>query len=106
MKLLTAEIKKRLPKLGSQDSKSADQVQIVVKWFHPTSGWAWYATEGEQQEDGGWLFFGLVRGFENELGYFSLADLESARGGPLNLGVERDMHFGRHTLAEAQEKQI
>ncbi len=105
MKLLTKEIKNKLPGLGSQDGKDPKEVPIIVKFFSPISNWTWYATEGEEQEDGNWLFFGLVRGFETELGYFSLRDLESVKS-PLGLGIERDMYFGKHTLAEAKEKRI
>jgi len=43
-------------------------------------------------EDGDWLFYGLVDGFEKEWGYFSLKELESVRG-PLGLGIERDIYF-------------
>lgn len=104
-KLLTAEIKAKLPKIGSQDGKDPTEVPIVVKFFSPYTGWAWYATEGQQVEDSeDWEFFGLVRGAETELGYFRLSELEIKRGNlPL---IERDMHFGQHTLAEAQEKRI
>ena len=104
MKLLTAVIRKRLPPLHANEGKKAEDTLIVVKFFHPFSSWVWYATEGEEQEDGDWLFFGLVRGFENELGYFSLNELKSAK--IKGLGIERDMYFGNHTLAEAQEKRI
>jgi Protein of unknown function (DUF2958) len=38
------------------------------------------------------VFFCLVIGFEQELGYFSLSELQAARG-PLALPVERDLHF-------------
>lgn len=105
MMLLTKEIKNKLPKLYANESKEAKDVPVIVKFFTPTSNWTWYATEGEEQEDGDWLFFGYVRGFEGELGYFSLKELESVKG-PLGLGVERDMYFGEHTLAEVMEKQL
>ena len=39
MKLLTKEIIERLPKLRSQESKTADQVKIIVKFFDPTGSW-------------------------------------------------------------------
>lgn len=100
MKLLTEEIKARLPKLGSQSEKDADTVPIVVKFFSPYNGWTWYATEGELQEDGDWMFFGMVHGFEKELGYFSLGELEEAKRGSLSL-VERDKYYGYdHKLSE------
>lgn len=106
MKLLTKEIERKLPSLYSQDGKPADQVKVAVKFFCPWNSWTWYATEGEYQEESGtWLFFGLVKGLETELGYFTLSELESARG-PGGLRIERDLHFGNHTLADVQEKQF
>lgn len=104
MKLLTKEIIKKLPALGSQDGKNPKDVPIVVKFFCPWGRYTFYATEGEQQGDD-WVFFGLVRGQETELGYFSLNELMSVKG-PGGLKIERDMWFGDHTLAEAKEKQI
>lgn len=94
MMLLTAEIRKRLPKLRSQERLGLD-AKIVVKFFHPFSSWTWYATEFDGED----LFFGLVHGFEKELGYFSLAELESVK--VHGLGIERDKWFGyEHTLKE------
>jgi Protein of unknown function (DUF2958) len=37
-------------------------------------------------------FFGAVSGFEFELGYFSLSELEQTTG-PLGLHIERDLYF-------------
>ena len=45
------------------------------------------------------MFFGLVDGFEKELGYFSLAELEAVRG-PLGLPIERDLYWKPKTLEE------
>lgn len=42
--------------------------------------------------DGEGILFGLVSGFEVELGYFSLSESEAVRG-PLGLPVERDKHI-------------
>ena len=103
-KLMTKEIIKKLPPLGSQDGKPPDQVPIVVKFFTPWGSWSWFATEGEYETgaDGGdWTFFGMVHGFEKELGYFSLNELKGLKG-PMGLHIERDMHFEGHTLAEVQ----
>ena len=38
------------------------------------------------------LFFGVVRGFELEWGYFALEELQSVRG-PLGLAIERDLYW-------------
>ena len=106
MKLLTKEIEKKLPRLYSQDGKDPNDVKVVVKFFDPTGSWTWYATEGERQEDGDWRFFGLVDGHEKELGYFTLSELQDAKRGFTGLQalpIERDAHFGEHTLAEVRE---
>jgi len=43
----------------------------------------------------------LVEGFEKELGYFSVAEIQQARG-PLGLQVERDLYFSPTPLSELQ----
>jgi len=58
----------------------------------------WWASEF----DGDDLFFGLVSGFELEMGYFSLSELESVTG-PLGLPIERDLYFEPKTLKELME---
>lgn len=52
--------------------------------------------------DGNDTFFGLVSGFEVELGYFSLSELEEARDA-LGLPIERDLHFQPKSLRELME---
>ena len=94
MQLLTKEIRKHLPPLGSQDGKVGKAV-AHVKFFTPDSSWTWYATEFDGQD----MFFGLVEGQEKELGYFSLSELQNARG-PMGLPIERDLHWTPKTLAE------
>lgn len=89
MKLLTAEIREKLPPLYSQEN-NADPT-IWVKFFTPDSSWTWYATEGGV-EGRDFLFFGYVVGFEPEWGYFALSELQSIRG-KLGLPIERDRHF-------------
>jgi len=86
MKLLTEEIKRRLPKLYKTEVQEDAIVQ--VKFFTPWTSWSWYAIEF----DGNDLFFGLVDGMCQEFGYFSLKELESLQG-PAGLKVERDIHF-------------
>jgi hypothetical protein len=102
--LLTKELKKKLPKIGTHDGKDSSTVPVVVKFFSPWTQWVWYVTEGEKSGND-WVLYGLVRGWENELGYISLNELERARRGTLPL-VERDMYFGKHMLSEAVEKRI
>jgi len=94
MVLLTKEVLKKLPLLYSQEEKGLEAVAIV-KFFTPDSNWTWYATEF----DGDDLFFGLVEGFEKEIGYFRLSELQSVKGA-LGLPIERDMYFKPKTLKE------
>ena len=94
MMLLTKENRRSLPPIYANEAKGLDAL-AVVKFFNPTGGWTWYATEF----DGDDTFFGLVDGFEKELGYFSLAELASVRG-RFGLGIERDLYFEPTTLRE------
>jgi hypothetical protein len=87
MKLLTQEIRKKLPALYSQEDKGGKAIALV-KFFTPDSNWTWYATEFDGED----TFFGLVDGFEKELGYFSLKELESVRGS-MGLPIERDLYW-------------
>jgi len=66
-----------------------------VKFFTPDTNWIWYASEFDGED----FFFGLVSGFEVELGYFSLNELREARG-PLGLPIERDVYFEPKTLRD------
>ncbi len=47
----------------------------VIKGWESFTGWYWFAFE--EVEPG--LYFGLVQGFEEELGYFSEKELKSNR---------------------------
>lgn len=102
MELMTKELEELFPKLYATEDKKPNEVKIIAKFFDPTSQWTWYATEYDPKEK---IFFGYVRGFENELGYFTLDELESVKG-PLGVGIERDLHFGEHTLEEVMQKAI
>ncbi len=97
MKLLTKEIRDKLPPLYSQENVEDPIVQ--VKFFTPDSNWTWYATEFDPKQE---LFFGWVVGFEKELGYFSLKEMESARG-PMGLAIERDKWFKPMPLSEVKK---
>lgn len=95
MKLMTQKLRNEFPLLYETSDKDPKDVRIIAKFFCTWSNWTWFATEFDGKD----TFFGYVRGFENELGYFSLAELGSIEG-PFGLTIERDLHFGKHTLAE------
>ena len=94
MNLLPDEIRRKLPNLCDQEKLGAEAI-AYVKYFTPDSNWSWYATEFDGRD----TFFGLVDGFEKELGYFSLLELKAARG-PLGLPIERDLYWKPRTLRE------
>ena len=83
------------PPLGAHEAKGPEAI-APVKFFTPDNSWTWYATS-YSPEDG--TFFGLVDGQFKELGYFTLAELETARG-PLGMPIERDLHWQPRTLRE------
>ena len=89
MKLLTDELRGRLPPLYSQEAEP-DPV-VHCRFFLPGTNWSWYVTEGQEQGKD-FLFFGYVIGLESEFGYFLLSELESART-RLGAQVERDLTF-------------
>lgn len=101
MKLMNKGLRAKLPKLYSTSEKKAEDVTVQCKFFTPDSSWTWYATEF----DGDDTFFGYVRGLEAELGYFSLKEL-TENTGPMGMHIERDLHFGEHTLAEVMKEQL
>lgn len=99
MKLLTKEIAKKLPKLGTTDKQGWDAV-AQVKFFSNASNWRWFATEF----DGDDTFFGFVQGFDNELGYFSLSELQSVKHPLFPIpAIERDINWKPKTLGEIKK---
>ena len=93
MKLLTMADRKRLPPLYTTQNDTDPIAQ--VKFFDPCGSWTWYATEFDGED----LFFGLVDGFEKELGYFSLSELASVKGA-CGIGIERDKWFDPTPLSK------
>jgi hypothetical protein len=95
--LMPGEIRAVLPPLYSQEKKGLEAV-APVKYFTPDADWSWYATEYDGED----RFFGLVSGYEVELGYFHLSELESVRGG-LGLPIERDLYYQPKPLKDLEE---
>jgi hypothetical protein len=99
MELLTAQIRTQLPALYTQE-EVADPI-AYVKFFTPDSNWTWYVTEFDGKD----IFFGLIQGAEEELGYFRLSELLEARG-PMGLPIERDLHFKPIPLSQLRITKI
>ena len=96
MKLLTDELRARLPRLYSQEAEP--EPMIYAKFFLPGTNWTWYVMEGSPQNND-FLFFGWVVGLESEFGYFLLSELEEVRAGGI-FPVERDLHFREGRLTD------
>ena len=97
-KLMTKELGETIPALyANENVKDYDSVLAHVKLFTPFSNWTWYITEWNPQTG---ECFGLVEGFETELGYFDLTELSEVTvlgGVP---AVERDLYWKPTTLGE------
>ncbi len=115
MKLLTEEIRQKLPPLYSQENET--DPMVYCKFFDPVGSWYWYATEGSPVDENGYfdtdkekvdfLFFGFVVGVVPELGYFSLNQLQNAKQGRTGLWalpIERDRFFTPCRLSEIEKK--
>lgn len=98
MKLLTKELERQFPKLYETEGTPPEEKRVIAKFFTPDSSWTWYAVEFDGED----LFFGLVDGLEKEWGYFSLKELQTARG-QLGLPIERDLYFGQPKIKDIQE---
>ncbi len=96
MQLLTKELTSKLPFLYTQED--IDDPMVICKFFAPWANGSWYAIEFDGKD----TFFGFVVGWESELGYFSLSELQDFKG-PLGLSIERDMYFRPCKLSEIKK---
>ena len=131
MKLLTKELKNKIPPLYAQDEKGLEAI-AYLKLFNPCGSETWYITEASAtllDESGNFFeialkdilpdddiidirMFGLITGSQfDELGYFSLNEIESIGANPnmnldqntntitvRNLPIERDLYFESQPL--------
>ena len=128
MKLLTKELKNKIPPLYAQDGKGLEAI-VYVKFFNPCGGETWYITEAsaEIKQDNEIIekslkdilpddnvidiqMFGLITGSQfDELGYFSLNELQSIGLNPkmkldqnTNTITIRDLPIERDLYFESQ----
>jgi hypothetical protein len=93
MELMTKELAEKLKQnpIYSHDGEGLE-AEVIVKYFNAFGSGTWLITEGEEQEDGDWLFFGYCHLFEWEWGYVRLSDLldlNKAYNPPI---IERDLY--------------
>jgi hypothetical protein len=90
---MTKELERKIPRLYKQENVK-DKI-VYVKYFDIFSNWYWYGCEFDPTEK---IFFGYVKGHENEWGYFSLEELES-----LGFRIERDLYFEPTPISQLRE---
>ena len=95
---MTRKLAAAIPALGAnENARDYDAVLAPAKLFSPYNGWTWYITEMDPVTG---QCFGLVEGFEKEIGYFDLTELAETTvfgGVP---AVERDLYWQPMTLGE------
>ena len=96
--LMTEKLADTIPALyANENVPDYDTVIVHAKLFSPYSNWTWYITEMDPATG---TCFGLVAGFERELGYFDLTELaETTVFGDVP-AVERDLYWEPRTLGE------
>ena len=96
--LMTKELGDTIPALyANENAANYNDVLALAKLFSPYSNWTWYITEMDPETG---TCFGLVEGFESELGYFDLTELSEVTmlgGVP---AVERDLYWQPKTIGE------
>ena len=96
--LMTQKLADTIPALGAnENARDYDEVLAPAKLFSPYSGWTWYITEMDPATG---QCFGLVDGFERELGYFDLRELAETTVFGSVPAVERDLYWEPKTLGE------
>ena len=101
-KLMTKELGATIPAIGaSENAEDHDAVLAKAKLFSPYNGWRWYITEWDAETG---TCFGLVEGFETELGYFDLTELAEVTVFGSVPAVERDLYWEPKTLGEIRRQ--
>jgi hypothetical protein len=101
MKLITADIQKKLEKNYKQTCETGESGDVVLKLFGGGS-MTWLITEIEPDND---IMWGLCDiGMQCcEYGTVSLSELQSVKFPPFGLGVERDMYFSGGSVESFQK---
>lgn len=95
--LLTNKILERFRKQGDTSKIESKDIMVICKYFNPCGAGTWYAVEYNERDR---MFYGFVSlyGDDNdELGYFSLDELENLKL-PFGMKIERDLYFDECTL--------
>lgn len=94
MLLLTKELLKKIP--STEAAYSTKDPIVWVKFFYPDFSWTWYLCGYDPDSD---IAFGLVDGWEIEIGDFSVQELRQTKG-KLGCSIERDLYFDPRPLSQ------
>ena len=97
--LILKEILENIPNLyETEDEKDP---LCYIKLFTPDNNFTWYIIEYSKSDFN--TCYGYVIGLDNELGYFTLKELESVRGS-LGLPIEIDSSFTATPLSTIKKE--
>ena len=100
MSLIPQDIFNKIPNL--YETENQEEKICYVKLFLADSNWTWYIIEINKQDNN--TCFGFVDGLEQELGYFTIKELENLRG-QFGLKVELDTSFKPIKLSKIRDLQ-
>jgi len=85
---------------NTDETSEVEDPMVYVKLFDPCGSWTWYLTEANTVTGEA---FGLVNGWELELGSVDLNELADTKL-QFGLRIERDIHFKPMPLSEVRAK--
>ena len=97
--LISNEILKSIPNL--YETEDQNDPLCHIKLFTPDSDFTWYIIEYSKSDSN--TCYGYIIGLDNELGYFTLKELESVRGS-LGLPIEIDSSFTATPLSTIKKE--
>lgn len=95
--LVTGIIEARTPRLYATEGQ--EDPRVCAHFFSCLNGWDWWMTEYDPETR---TAFGLVQGFEDEWGYFSIAEMEELNRSKGFNAVERDCCFKPKPVSECR----
>ena len=97
--LVSKAVQKQVPALYATDDELLGDRTAYARYFHPMSSYTSYLLEYDPKQK---LGFGLTTmGYEWELGYMSVEEMQSVK--VMGLGIERDIHFRPKPLSQIEE---
>lgn len=96
--LMPDQIVPHIPPLYA--TENIEDPTVHVKLFTPWTNWTWFVIEYCPEDE---RCFGLVDGFEEEMGYFDLDEMRDIRG-PGGLRIERDLYFKACPLSQCRRR--